>query len=42
MVELESQYRCSSSGNYISWLDSIFGSEETEEKLEEDFDFKLV
>ncbi|WP_404332092.1 DNA/RNA helicase domain-containing protein [Mesobacillus maritimus] len=42
MVELESQYRCSGSGNYISWLDSIFGNEETDEKLEGDFDFKLV
>jgi DUF2075 family protein/broad-specificity NMP kinase len=42
MVELDSQYRCSGSGNYISWLDSIFGNEKSEEQLEGDFDFKVV
>jgi uncharacterized protein len=42
MVELDSQYRCSGSGNYISWLDSIFGNENHEEQLEGDFDFKVV
>lgn len=42
VVELESQYHCSGSGNYISWLGSIFGNEESEEQLEGDFDFKVV
>jgi uncharacterized protein len=42
IVELDSQYRCSGSGNYISWLDSLFGFENNEEQLEGDFDFKVV
>ncbi|MFL6559527.1 MAG: DNA/RNA helicase domain-containing protein, partial [Bacillus sp. (in: firmicutes)] len=41
-VELESQYRCSGSGNYISWLDSILNNNEETFKLEGDFDFKIV
>jgi uncharacterized protein len=41
-VELESQYRCSGSGNYISWLDSILNNDQEPFKLEGDFDFKLV
>lgn len=42
MVELDSQYRCSGSGNYISWLDNLFGNENSAQKLEGDFDFKVV
>jgi uncharacterized protein len=41
-VELESQYRCSGSGNYISWLDSILNNDQESFKLEGDFDFRLV
>lgn len=41
IVELDSQYRCSGSGNYIAWLDSLFQGDE-EVKLEGDFDFKVV
>jgi uncharacterized protein len=42
IVELESQYRCSGSGNYISWLDSLLGYSEEEVSLEGEFDFKVV
>ncbi|WP_042458841.1 DUF2075 domain-containing protein [Neobacillus dielmonensis] len=41
-IELESQYRCSGSGNYISWLDSILNNEKETFKLEGDFDFKVI
>jgi uncharacterized protein len=41
-VELESQYRCSGSGNYIAWIDSILNNDEETIKLEGDFDFKVV
>jgi uncharacterized protein len=41
-VELESQYRCSGSGNYINWLDIILNNDEEPIKLEGDFDFKIV
>jgi broad-specificity NMP kinase len=36
-VELESQYRWSGSGNYISWLESILNNDEETFKLEGDF-----
>ncbi|MDA1679850.1 DUF2075 domain-containing protein [Bacillus cereus group sp. TH152-1LC] len=42
VVELDSQYRCSGSGNYIEWLDSIFGDENNNVVLEGDFDFKVI
>lgn len=42
IVELDSQYRCSGSGNYIEWLDSIFSDENNEVVFEGDFDFKVV
>ncbi|PFD96430.1 ATP/GTP-binding protein [Bacillus cereus] len=42
IVELDSQYRCSGSGNYIEWLDSIFGDENNNVVLEGDFDFKII
>ncbi|XBO90410.1 DNA/RNA helicase domain-containing protein [Bacillus paranthracis] len=42
VVELDSQYRCSGSGNYIEWLDSVFGDENTNIVLEGDFDFKVI
>ncbi|WP_160725007.1 DUF2075 domain-containing protein [Bacillus sp. USDA818B3_A] len=41
-VELESQYRCSGSGNYISWLDNLLHNEEEIFPLEGDFDFRVV
>ncbi|MEH7239096.1 DUF2075 domain-containing protein [Bacillus sp. JJ1562] len=42
VVELESQYRCSGSGNYIAWLDSVLGYSDEEVNLEGEFDFKVV
>ncbi|MDR7079747.1 DUF2075 family protein [Neobacillus niacini] len=41
-IELESQYRCSGSGNYISWLESILNNNEDTFTLEGDFDYKIV
>jgi uncharacterized protein len=41
-IELESQYRCSGSGNYISWLENILSNGKEPMKLEGDFDFKVV
>ncbi|WP_339060337.1 DUF2075 domain-containing protein [Tepidibacillus marianensis] len=41
-VDLESQYRCSGSGNYIAWLESIFNDSEDIMQLEGDFDFKIM
>ena len=41
-VELESQYRCSGSGNYIAWLDSLLGYTDEKVELEGEFDFKVV
>lgn len=41
-IELESQYRCSGSGNYISWLENILSNEKEPIKLEGNFDFKVV
>ncbi len=42
IVELDSQYRCSGSGNYISWLDSLLGYSNEEVSLEGEFEFNLV
>ena len=42
MIELESQYRCSGSGNYLEWLNSIFNDDEDRVQLEDDFDFEVV
>lgn len=42
ILELESQYRCSGSGNYIAWLDSLFNNDKDTVFLEGDFDFKVV
>ncbi|QST00395.1 DUF2075 domain-containing protein [Pontibacillus sp. ALD_SL1] len=41
-VELDSQYRCSGSGNFIEWLNSVLGYTDEEVELEGDFDFKVV
>jgi uncharacterized protein len=41
-IELESQYRCSGSGNYISWLENILSNGKEPMKLEGDFDFKVM
>lgn len=42
IAELESQYRCSGSGNYISWLDSLLNNEEVTAPFEGDFDFRII
>ncbi|MCM3790340.1 DUF2075 domain-containing protein [Domibacillus indicus] len=42
IVELESQYRCAGSGNYIAWLESIFNENDHSISLEGDFEFKVV
>jgi DUF2075 family protein/Cdc6-like AAA superfamily ATPase len=41
-VELESQYRCSGSGNYIAWLNDLLHYGNNADSLEGDFDFKVV
>jgi DUF2075 family protein/broad-specificity NMP kinase len=41
-VELESQYRCSGSGNYIAWLNDLLHYGNNFDSLEGDFDFKVV
>src|SRR5699024_3895915 len=41
-VELESQYRCAGSGNYLSWLDSLLEYDKESVELEGDFDFRVV
>lgn len=41
-VELDSQFRCSGSGNYIDWLDYLLNENETEILLEGDYDFQVV
>ncbi|WP_394234167.1 DNA/RNA helicase domain-containing protein [Niallia oryzisoli] len=40
-LELDSQFRCSGSGNYIEWLESIFNENKNNLLLEGDFDFKV-
>ncbi|MFD1928860.1 DNA/RNA helicase domain-containing protein [Sporosarcina siberiensis] len=42
VVELDSQFRCSGSGNYIDWLDNIFNEDEMLVPLEGDYDFQVV
>lgn len=39
---MDSQFRCSGSGNYIEWLDSIFNEDNHDLTLEGDFEFKVV
>jgi uncharacterized protein len=41
-IELESQYHCLGSGNYISWLENILSNGKEPMKLEGDFDFRVV
>ncbi len=41
-LELDSQFRCSGSGNYISWVESLLGFSDQSMQLEGDFDFQLV
>lgn len=40
-LTLDSQFRCSGSGNYIAWLEHIFNDGE-EVMLEGDYDFRIV
>lgn len=42
VLELDSQFRCSGSGNYIEWLESIFNESDEEVPLQGDFEFKVV
>ena len=42
VVELDSQFRCSGSGNYIDWLDYLLNENETVIPLEGDYDFQVV
>lgn len=42
VVELDSQFRCSGSGNYIDWLGHLLNESETPIALEGDFDFRVV
>ncbi|SDI24941.1 hypothetical protein SAMN05192534_1288 [Alteribacillus persepolensis] len=41
-VELESQFRCSGSGNYIAWIDKLLDFEKSDIGLKGDFDFQIV
>ena len=42
VVELDSQFRCSGSGNYIDWLDHLLNENEMLTPLEGDYDFQVV
>ncbi|WP_077212427.1 DUF2075 domain-containing protein [Bacillus dakarensis] len=42
VLELDSQFRCSGSGNYIEWLESIFNESDEEVPLQGDFEFKVL
>ena len=42
IVELESQYRCSGSGNYIAWLDCLLGYTDEKVEFEGEFVFNVV
>ncbi|WP_017380474.1 DUF2075 domain-containing protein [Paenisporosarcina sp. TG-14] len=41
-VELDSQFRCAGSGNYLDWLDDLLYEQQQGILLEGDFDFQLV
>ncbi|AOM83534.1 DNA/RNA helicase domain-containing protein [Salisediminibacterium beveridgei] len=41
-VELDSQFRCGGSGNFLEWLDNVLFEQGKDIPLEGDFDFQLV
>lgn len=42
VVELDSQFRCAGSGNYLEWLDDLLYDRKQDIQLDGDFDFQLV
>ncbi len=42
IVELDSQFRCAGSGNYLEWLDDHLYDRKQDIQLDGDFDFQLV
>ena len=42
VVELDSQFRCAGSGNYLEWLDNVLYDRKQEIQLDGDFDFQVV
>lgn len=42
IVELDSQFRCSGSGNYLEWLDSLLYDRREDAGLDGDFEFEVV
>ncbi|MFP3324252.1 DUF2075 domain-containing protein [Planococcus sp. SIMBA_160] len=41
-VELDSQFRCAGSGNYLEWLDNLLYDKKQDIQLDDDFDFQVV
>lgn len=42
VVELDSQFRCAGSGNYLEWLDNVLYDRKQDIQLDGDFDFQVV
>lgn len=42
IVELDSQFRCSGSGNYLEWLDNLLYDRREDAGLDGDFEFEVV
>lgn len=42
VVELDSQFRCAGSGNYLEWLDDALYDRKQDIQLDGDFDFQVV
>jgi DUF2075 family protein len=42
VVELDSQFRCAGSGNYLEWLDNLLYDRHQDIHLDSDFDFQVV
>lgn len=42
VVELDSQFRCAGSGNYLEWLDNLLYDRHQDIQLDSDFDFQVV
>ncbi|MDN7242863.1 DUF2075 domain-containing protein [Planococcus sp. N028] len=42
VVELDSQFRCAGSGNYLEWLDNFIYDRNQDIQLDGDFDFQVV
>ncbi|ADI00159.1 DUF2075 domain-containing protein [Salisediminibacterium selenitireducens] len=41
-LELDSQFRCGGSGNFLEWVDDVLYEENQEIQLEGDYDFRIV